>query len=468
MPLNMVSYRDALVLGSEASNVAVCTLWSSKEEIAEEIGRELFAVMGNLYSGAGINSIIRNILANPTVRFLVLFGSDLTRSGECIVNFFEKGMAGNFVSGTKVIIEDELDRNAVEELRKNVTLVDLRNSSADGLKSELLKLNQQKLPAFAKPRVFPESKRVATALDSEATGFVIRGKTIAAVWLKILDLALKFGAEKPSEYPLRQKELLNITAVIDERDESLAEFFSFTDKDLRKYMPSILTPFKPAKVSYTYGERLFKREDEIDMSQMENAIAKLKSCPHSRRAVAFTWRIKPDSKSDSPPCLTHILWSVQNSRLFQTVHFRSHELFEAWPMNLFALKELQELISSELNLSPGPLVCISHSAHIYENKWGEAKKVIDTHYKQSPHLELDPRGNFKITVENNKILAVHLDKEGNKTGYSFEGLTEREIMGQILHSQLISRLDHAAYIGRELSKAESALNSDQPYVQDKV
>jgi len=32
--------------------------------------------------------------------------------------------------------------------------------------------------------------------------------------------------------------------------------------------------------------------------------------------------------------------------------------------------------------------------------------------------------------------------------------------------QLLSRLDHAAYLGRELARAEHALSSGQAYVQD--
>jgi thymidylate synthase len=465
-----VSFRDAVILGSEESNVAVCVLWSEKERIAAGLDKSLFSVIGNLYSGAGINSIIRNILANPRIRFLVLFGNDITKSGDHVANFFDKGVdSEGFISGTKVRIEEEIDKAAIEDLRKNVELVDLRNKPAGGLKSELAKLNEKKLPAFSEPKVFPESKKAVNNLNSEAAGFVVRGKTIAAAWLKILDLVLKFGVEKPSEYPLRQKELLNVMAVIDKKDSALAEFFNFTDKDLRQYLPTILTPFKPAKVSYTYGERLFKREDEIDMSQMENAVAKLKRCHYSRRAVAFTWRIKDDAKSDNPPCLTHIMWSVQNSKLFQTVHFRSHELFESWPMNLFALKELQELLSAELDLEPGPLTCVSHSAHIYENKWQDAMAVLEKHYKVNyDALELDARGNFRVTLENNKIVVVHLDKEGNKTGHRFEGTNPKEIIAQLLHNHLISRLDHAAYIGRELGRAEAALKNNKKYVQDKI
>jgi tetrahydromethanopterin S-methyltransferase subunit A len=35
-----------------------------------------------------------------------------------------------------------------------------------------------------------------------------------------------------------------------------------------------------------------------------------------------------------------------------------------------------------------------------------------------------------------------------------------------IERNLISRLDHAAYLGRELARAEYALSSGEPYVQD--
>ena len=462
--MNPVSFKDALAFGSDDSNVAVCCLWSEKGKIAEHLGKSDYAVIGNLYSNAGINAAIRNILANPKIRFVAMFGDDLSKSGECLKAFFEKGVDENsVVCGTRTAIEEEISKEAVESLRKNVSLIDLRGKDVNEFKSEIRKLNGKNLPAFAEPQTFPESKKTSIQLESETTGFVVRGKTIAETWLKVLGLVLRFGHEKPSEYPLRQKELLNITAVIEGKDESLAGFFSFTDKDLRQYLPSILTPHRPENIAYTYGSRLFSGTDQI-----KNAVEKLKACPHSRRAAAFTWQVEEDSKSEHPPCLTHILWSIQNNKLLQTVHFRSHELFEAWPMNLLALKELQERVGKDVGVEPGQLTCISHSAHIYENKWEDAKRVTEKHHKPEKGLELDPRGNFRIWLENKKIMAEHMDSEGGKTGNMFEGGSAAELISGILHSSLISRLDHAAYLGKELEKAENALKNRREYVQDKV
>jgi thymidylate synthase len=40
-------------------------------------------------------------------------------------------------------------------------------------------------------------------------------------------------------------------------------------------------------------------------------------------------------------------------------------------------KEMQLDIASKLGIVSGPLACFSHSAHIYENKWADAIKLLD-------------------------------------------------------------------------------------------
>ena len=48
------------------------------------------------------------------------------------------------------------------------------------------------------------------------------------------------------------------------------------------------------------------------------------------------------------------------------------------------------------------------------------------------------------------------------------GESAREVMDTLLELELVSRLDHAAYLGRELEKAELALHFNRSYAQDDV
>ena len=49
-----------------------------------------------------------------------------------------------------------------------------------------------------------------------------------------------------------------------------------------------------------------------------------------------------------------------------------------------------------------------------------------------------------------------------------EGTTPAALYATLIERGLISRLDHAAYVGRELARAERALALDEPYVQDRA
>ena len=108
------------------------------------------------------------------------------------------------------------------------------------------------------------------------------------------------------------------------------------------------------------------------------------------------------------------------------------------------------------------------------------------------NIELDPSGYFiiKIDQKNKKLVVEHflnnIDSKGialdpltnkpiqcdkqNKRQYNkiFEGNTAKEIGILITekNNNLISKLDHALYLGRELQKAEECLLKNDEYIQD--
>ena len=82
----------------------------------------------------------------------------------------------------------------------------------------------------------------------------------------------------------------------------------------------------------------------------------------------------------------------------------------------------------------------------------------------------DKLGSFKIsvdygtTVESSKITATHFKK--NKADLVIAGHSAREIYEEIITKNLLSRMEHAAYLGSELKKAEIAMIAGKEYVQD--
>ncbi len=76
----------------------------------------------------------------------------------------------------------------------------------------------------------------------------------------------------------------------------------------------------------------------------------------------------------------------------------------------------------------------------------------------------DKKGFFKIFVKDDKIICVHYSK--STTPIIIEGKEAKEICDTIVRLGLVSNIEHAMYIGRELSKAEFALRYGKSYIQD--
>ena len=118
-------------------------------------------------------------------------------------------------------------------------------------------------------------------------------------------------------------------------------------------------------------------------------------------------------------------------------------------------------------------------------------EIIDKKLSQRD-IVLDSSGYFIIKIDqiNKKIVVEHylnnIDKKGialdpitnkpiqcdnkNKRQYNkiFVGNTAKEVGIYITekNNNLISKLDHALYLGRELQKAEECLLKDHKYIQD--
>jgi dihydropteroate synthase-like protein len=96
----------------------------------------------------------------------------------------------------------------------------------------------------------------------------------------------------------------------------------------------------------------------------------------------------------------------------------------------------------------------------------DAKVVISERLK--PEV-LDEKGLFKIAVDhvNGDIVALYLvDEQQIRPSVVIKGKTAEHIFSKIEEMDLVSRLDHAAYLGRELETAEVALRTGKEYIQD--
>jgi len=121
----------------------------------------------------------------------------------------------------------------------------------------------------------------------------------------------------------------------------------------------------------------------------------------------------------------------------------------------------------------------------------DEKTMIDNNLSKR-YIDLDPNGYFiiKVDLEENKIILEHFLNNINDDGYAldpetnepikcdsqnkrvsnevFKGISEKQL-GLLIteeRNDLITRFDHALYLGRELQKAEECLYKKLPYIQD--
>ena len=121
----------------------------------------------------------------------------------------------------------------------------------------------------------------------------------------------------------------------------------------------------------------------------------------------------------------------------------------------------------------------------------DAKIKIDNDLSNR-YIDLDPNGYFiiKVDLEENKIILEHFLNNIDKEGYAldpetnepikcdskykrasnevFEGISAKQLGILITEERndLITRIDHALYLGRELQKAEECLYKNLQYIQD--
>ncbi len=464
-------FRDNLTLGERDHPAAICSLWMKQTRLRDSLPPDAYAVLGNLYSKDGINYLLRNVLARPTIRAIILCGPDLTQSGSALLKLMRDGIdEDHHVHGDEAQIDRELPRDAIDDFRANVRVLDLRGiNDLLKIRDALAELNGS-LPRgmFAEPRVFPRSTPAADEFPAEETGFVVRGDRIVEVWVHLLAAVLAFGRRDLTAYTLPQRELLDMVATIhaeDPDDFYLPDWVPLTREQLSAYYPQLLTRNRPEDIAYTYGERLF---DFNGHDQIAAMVDELRAARYSRRAVAALWDPARDARSADPPCLNLLQARARDGKLYLTAYFRSHDIYRAWLMNAFGLRKLQADIAQRVGggCMLGDLVIVSQSAHIYADAWGLAHTIVQEHqreYLKNPRLVRDPRGSFTVRVEGFQIHVDHYSPEGNLLA-TFSGTQARVLQRELAF--YVSRVDHAIYLGMELAKAELALKNGWAYIQD--
>ena len=99
----------------------------------------------------------------------------------------------------------------------------------------------------------------------------------------------------------------------------------------------------------------------------------------------------------------------------------------------------------------------------------EANAQVTIANEKFEQATIDPQGAFRIMIDRNAetIIALHFAKgEAGKPITIVKGETAETVCAKVVEMGLVTRLDHAAYLGGELAKAEIALKTGKEYIQD--
>ncbi|MFX1317901.1 MAG: dihydropteroate synthase-like protein [Promethearchaeota archaeon] len=89
--------------------------------------------------------------------------------------------------------------------------------------------------------------------------------------------------------------------------------------------------------------------------------------------------------------------------------------------------------------------------------------------QEAATIRLDRAGFFTFHVDRKRYLLItrHYTSETRETpSLELEGANAEQLINAILTRKLVTQFDHAAYIGRELTRAELALITGRPYIQE--
>ncbi len=109
---------------------------------------------------------------------------------------------------------------------------------------------------------------------------------------------------------------------------------------------------------YMYNERMGR--------QIYYITEMLRKYPTTRRATAYLWLPEKDLETTlHKPCQIVADYKIRDNKLYATHFFRSHDIKDAWPQNVYGLAKLQEQIANDVGCQTGSLTTFSASAHFY-------------------------------------------------------------------------------------------------------
>lgn len=447
-------YRNSITKVSNKGYIAIVTFWTKKEVIVNKLtddNKQKILTVGNCYTTKGLKYIIQNALLCPYCTHYVFTGKDTNNVANDIFNVTFDITAEGYDKNPSSTFWEYLKHHhtfcSIDELNDVINVID------DVLPSERF---------IDRPyNILEEVPKDMPTFDSERQGIVIRDDDLYRLWRKALTKVKLFGTIKGSDNDSHQRELLGLVSVLtSEGDVKVNPKMPNVDI-LDEYIPKVCSSVCTDETSYTYGSRLHAD------GQLEHCINELSTNIWSRRCVSVTYRPTVDVLSPYPPCLMLIDFKVQQDKLYMCCYFRSHDIYNAYCMNIIALRQLQKNIINAINerrgnddVSLGYMMIVSNSAHVYERDFDK----LGDNFNIELDCNLDKRGYFIISINDNRdALCVRLMNHEDECVKEWSSNSVHTLMDSI--QPYISEVSHALYLGKELYRAKQCMLNGKEFIQ---
>lgn len=467
--------------------LALCVLWNLIDKIQDKlleqgINHNPFGVMGNLRTFPGISWFLRGLCLLPQINEVVIFGEDGTGTGEALLSLWEKGInEERKIPGFGFIIDPKIDREAIEELRQKVKLIDRRYEKkiVRAAAEFPLKIKEKAVIKREKREFLPFEIPERMELPSEGTGFHFRADDIFGAWIFVINAVLRLGKRRKTRKgeTIAHMFHVSVTFPVGEK-EIIHPGFGLTEDDVNTYCRFFFNPVKMSDNDYGYFERIERwggsLEDLKDSSfrydQRRKVLERLKKASDTKRATIVLLGPRDLEDLEDAPCFVLYTISISGDRLDYSVIFRSHDMSQGWPTNLFAILRMLREDAKELGLKPGFITVTSQNAQIYERNFERVQKIFE---ENGPSLSNpgrllkfkdDPAGNFvfSINLDKKEVTARMIDPNG-------EILFERGHRSpRVLVNFLVASFpwllpSHILYLGQEMERMERCLRNEEEY-----
>jgi thymidylate synthase len=292
-------------------------------------------------------------------------------------------------------------------------------------------------------------------------GHLVVRDTPLAAWKEMLYLMTRFGQRVTLKKGDRL-ELQHVKVVVEkprfEGEEQLRAAHLAPER-LRHYQEEILRGEMRHDETYNYGHRL---RAYFGLDALAACAERLKKDPEDRKSYVSLWDTSRDlTVKEGRPCLVSLFFRKFEDKLTLSAVFRTHNAMDAWLLNVYGLMAIQAWVAERAGLPTGAIVVLSHSLGLDPRELDRALMIIG---KRPFKVRLDPMGYFRVTLDEGEIIVEHRFED--VTLKEYRGRTALSLQHQIARDVALSDINHAIYLGRQLAKAEMALQEGREFVQD--